>query len=99
MLDDNAITFLIGNAGTGKSFIAINKALSLLESGSHKKIVLLRPTSISEDEKIGYLSGDMQEKISPLIMPMTSIMNRLLGKVRTQQMIENEVVQGYSLGH
>lgn len=98
-IDNNPITFLNGSAGTGKTFIAVTKALSLIEKGSHKKIILISPATVPEEEELGFLSGDMKQKISPLILPMTTLIENIIGKERMEGMMEDDMLIGYSLAH
>ena len=68
MIKESTITFGVGPAGTGKTFLACHEALSELLSGEYDRIILTRPIVATED--IGFLPGDMNEKINPYLMPL-----------------------------
>ena len=68
-INNNTITFGIGAAGTGKTFLAVACAVSALEKGLVKKIILVRP-AIEAGEKLGFLPGDLAEKIDPYLQPL-----------------------------
>ena len=65
----NNIVFAIGPAGTGKTFLAVAKAVSALQKGSVKKIILSRP-AVEAGEKLGFLPGDLKEKVDPFLRPI-----------------------------
>lgn len=96
---NNYVSFLISNVGVGKTFLAIHYAIDQLLSKNVKQIIITRPATIDEDEQLGYLKGDMQEKISPLILPMRAEIEKLIGKEKTKKLMEEEKILGYSLAH
>ena len=69
LLNKKNIVFANGPAGTGKTFIAVAKALSLLQEGKVKKIILSRP-AVEAGEKLGFLPGDLKEKVDPFLRPI-----------------------------
>jgi len=69
LLNNNNIVFAIGPAGTGKTFLAVAKAVSCLQKGLIKKIILSRP-AVEAGEKLGYLPGDLKEKVDPFLRPI-----------------------------
>lgn len=95
----NPVSFLIGAVGTGKTRIAIEFALEELAKQNYNKIILLRSAQISPDEQLGFLSGDMQSKISPLVLPMTSMIQELVSKTCFTALMEDESVQPFSVAH
>lgn len=77
-LSENMITFVTGPAGCGKTFIAVIYALQQLAKGSIKRIILTRPMIEAAGEKMGYLPGDMVDKINPYLMPIFDTMMQVL---------------------
>lgn len=68
-IDDSALVFALGAAGTGKTYLAVSKAVEALEAGRVRRIVLSRP-AVEAGESLGFLPGDMQEKLSPYLRPL-----------------------------
>ncbi len=103
LIEEKPISMIIGSVGSGKTKLACMKALELLINNPklYKRIVFLRPTCISDTEQLGYLKGDMDEKIAPLILPMKAIYedDEVLGKMGYENMVKNGKIQPYSLGH
>ena len=69
LLNEKNIIFAIGPAGTGKTFLAVAKAVSALQSGRVNKIILSRP-AVEAGEKLGFLPGDLKEKVDPFLRPI-----------------------------
>ena len=86
------ITFGVGPAGTGKTFLAVMYAVSMLKEGSVKKIVLTRP-AVEAGESLGYLPGDLKEKIAPYLRPLYDALYDSLGVEATNALIEKEVIE------
>ena len=86
------ITFGIGPAGTGKTYLAVMYAVSLLKEGSVKKIILTRP-AVEAGESLGYLPGDLKEKIAPYLRPLYDALYDALGVETTKDLIEKEVIE------
>lgn len=84
-LRENTITLCVGPAGTGKTYVATYVALEALLSNQVDKIVLTRPIVATED--IGYLPGDMQEKIHPYIMPLYDALEAHLGVAKAKELL------------
>ena len=85
------LTLALGPAGTGKTYLAITSAVEALEEGRIDRIVLSRP-AIEAGESIGYLPGDMNEKMAPFLRPLYDALNdRLGGKRLKQLMIEGAI--------
>lgn len=99
MLQNNSINFLIGTVGSGKSHLAVHYALNQLLSKKIKQIVLIRPATVNSFEQLGFLKGDMQEKISPLVLPMKKIAEDLIGKIKFQELMDQEKIQPYALAY
>ncbi|MCK5748347.1 MAG: PhoH family protein, partial [Oricola sp.] len=68
-IDEAPLVFAIGAAGTGKTYLAIAKAVEALDSGAVRRIILSRP-AVEAGESLGFLPGDMEEKLSPYLRPL-----------------------------
>ena len=88
----NTITFGIGAAGTGKTFLAVACAVDALEKGLVKKIVLVRP-AIEAGEKLGFLPGDLAEKIDPYLQPLYDSLYECLGLENVNKLLEKKVIE------
>lgn len=86
------ITFGVGPAGTGKTYLAVMYAVSLLKEGSIKKIILTRP-AVEAGESLGYLPGDLKEKIAPYLRPLYDALYDALGVEQTKDLIEKEIIE------
>lgn len=99
VIDENIITFIIGSVGSGKTRIATTKALSLLETKKYKQIILLRSATIMAKEQIGFLKGDLSEKIQPLLLPMKASFEKVITKNQYEQMILEGKIFPYCLAY
>ena len=88
----NTITFGIGAAGTGKTFLAVACAVDALEQGVVKKIVLVRP-AIEAGEKLGFLPGDLAEKIDPYLQPLYDSLYECLGFENVNKLLEKNIIE------
>lgn len=88
----NDLVFGIGPAGTGKTFIAVVYAAKQLRKGSVKRIVLTRP-AVEAGESLGFLPGDLKEKVDPYLRPLYDGLNTVLGREQTQRLIERGVIE------
>lgn len=91
-IEDKALTFLIGPAGTGKSFLAVAAACELLKTGRMERLVIARP-AVEAGDSIGYLTGDLNQKMDPYVRPILDALDRFLGPdivktLRMQGLIE-----------
>ena len=86
------VTFGIGPAGTGKTFLAVVLAVQALRNGVVKRIVLTRP-AVEAGENLGFLPGDLQEKVDPYLRPVYDALYTILGKVATERMMERGVIE------
>lgn len=91
-LFNKEITFGVGPAGTGKTYLAVMYAVSLLKSGTVKKIILTRP-AVEAGESLGYLPGDLKEKIAPYLRPLYDALYDALGVEAATSLIEKEVIE------
>ncbi len=86
------IVFAIGPAGTGKTYLAIAMALSALKRGEVERIYVSRPV-VEAGENLGFLPGDLQEKIDPYIRPIFDALAYMIGKEKVQRMIDSGVLE------
>ena len=86
------IIFSLGPAGTGKTFLAVAVAVSQLISGKVNKIILSRP-AVEAGENLGFLPGDLKEKIDPYLIPLYDSLSELIGFEKMQKKIEDGIVE------
>ena len=91
-INTNTVTFGIGAAGTGKTFLAVACAVNALEKRLVKKIILARP-SIEAGEKLGFLPGDLAEKIDPYLQPLYDSLYECLGFETVNKLLEKKVIE------
>ncbi|MEK9783697.1 MAG: PhoH family protein [Opitutales bacterium] len=89
---NNDLVFGIGPAGTGKTFLAMIVALHALLEGEIEKIVLARP-AVEAGEALGFLPGDLEEKLLPYLRPLYDAMDEVLGPVEARKLVETGVVE------
>lgn len=90
--DRNDMVFATGPAGTGKTYLSIALAVKALKEKTAKKIILSRP-AVEAGEKLGFLPGDMKEKIDPYLQPLYDALEDMIPAVKLQDMIEKHVIQ------
>jgi len=86
------INFGIGDAGTGKTYIAVAAAIEALLSDKVQRIVLIRP-AVEAGEKLGFLPGDLSQKVDPYLRPLYDGLYEMLGIEKTTKLIEKEVIE------
>ena len=86
------INFGIGDAGTGKTYIAVAAAIEALLSEKVQRIVLIRP-AVEAGEKLGFLPGDLSQKVDPYLRPLYDGLYEMLGIEKTTKLIEKEVIE------
>lgn len=86
------INFGIGDAGTGKTYLAVAKAVEALLSDKVQRIVLIRP-AVEAGEKLGFLPGDLSQKVDPYLRPLYDGLYEMLGVEKTSKLIEKEVIE------
>uniref|UniRef100_A0A7C3RL50 PhoH-like protein n=1 Tax=Dictyoglomus thermophilum TaxID=14 RepID=A0A7C3RL50_DICTH len=91
-IEKNEIVIAKGPAGTGKSFLAIAMGISFLRNNIVKKIVLTRPV-VEAGEKLGFLPGDIQQKVDPYVRPLYDFLEELLGLERLLKYIERNMIE------
>jgi phosphate starvation-inducible protein PhoH len=88
----NDLIFGVGPAGTGKTYLAVAYAASLLEKGDVKRIILSRP-AVEAGEKLGFLPGDMKEKVDPYLRPLYDALYDVLPEDKVIGMIEKNIIE------
>jgi len=86
------LTFGIGPAGTGKTFLAVVLACQMLRDGQVKRVVLTRP-AVEAGENLGFLPGDLKEKVDPYLRPLYDGLHTVLGTEQTDRLIERGVIE------
>ena len=90
--DNNDMIFAVGPAGTGKTYLSIALAVKALKEKTIKKIVLSRP-AVEAGGKLGFLPGDMKDKIDPYLQPLYDALEDMLPQAKLQEMMEKHVIQ------
>lgn len=88
----NEIVFATGVAGTGKTYLAVAYAVSMLKSERVEKIILTRP-AVEAGESLGFLPGDMKEKVDPYLRPLYDALNEMLGLETVEKYVEKQVIE------
>lgn len=88
----NDMVFAVGPAGTGKTYLSIALAVKALKEKKAKKIILSRP-AVEAGEKLGFLPGDMKDKIDPYLQPLYDALEDMLPQVKLQDMMEKRIIQ------
>ena len=88
----NDMVFAVGPAGTGKTYLSIALAVKALKEKTAKKIILSRP-AVEAGEKLGFLPGDMKDKIDPYLQPLYDALEDMLPQAKLQDMMEKHVIQ------
>ncbi len=88
----NTITFGIGPAGTGKTYLAVALAAFYLKNRNVERIILTRP-AVEAGEKLGYLPGDLQEKVDPYLRPLYDALNDMFGQDQVQRFMAQGVIE------
>ncbi|MCY3035933.1 PhoH family protein [Aerococcus sp. JJEM-2022c] len=88
----NPLTFGIGPAGTGKTFLAVVMAVSALKKGQVKRIILTRP-AVEAGESLGFLPGDLKEKVDPYLRPIYDALYTIYGADHTERLLERGVIE------
>ncbi|WP_100331607.1 PhoH family protein [Bacillus xiapuensis] len=86
------LVFGIGPAGTGKTYLAVVMAVHALKKGEVKRIILTRP-AVEAGESLGFLPGDLKEKVDPYLRPLYDALHDVLGAEHTQRLIERGVIE------
>ena len=89
---NHGVVFGIGPAGTGKTFLAVTLAVTALKRGQVKRIILTRP-AVEAGESLGFLPGDLKEKVDPYLRPVYDALYQILGKEQTSRLMEREIIE------
>tara|TARA_B100001123_G_C15200517_1_gene983159 strand:- start:388 stop:1332 length:945 start_codon:yes stop_codon:yes gene_type:complete len=92
LLNNKSIVFSIGPAGTGKTYLAVAKAISYLQKGIIKKIILSRP-AVEAGEKLGFLPGDLKEKVDPFLRPIYDALYEMMHFDQVEKKINNGTIE------
>ena len=92
LLNKKNIVFAIGPAGTGKTFLAVAKAVAALQKGVVKKIILSRP-AVEAGEKLGFLPGDLKEKVDPFLRPIYDALYDMMPFDQVEKKIANGIIE------
>ena len=90
--ENNDMVFAVGPAGTGKTYLSIALAVKALKEKTAKKIILSRP-AVEAGEKLGFLPGDMKEKIDPYLQPLYDALEDMIPAVKLQDLMEKHIIQ------
>lgn len=88
----NDIVFASGVAGTGKTYLAVAYAASLLKKGEINKLILTRP-AVEAGESLGFLPGDLKEKVDPYLRPLYDALYDMLGNEQVEKLLEKEIIE------
>ncbi len=91
-IEKNTLIFGIGPAGTGKTYLAVLIGIKKLREGSVKQIILTRP-AVEAGENLGFLPGDLMEKVDPYIRPLYDALYEILGVKQTDELIEKGIIE------
>ncbi len=96
-IKDYSLTIAIGPAGTGKTYLAVASAVEALEKGDIERIILSRP-AMEAGESLGYLPGDLQEKMAPYLRPLYDSLGDRMGGKRVRQLLEDGTIEIAPIG-
>jgi len=86
------LTFCVGPAGTGKTYLAVAVAVSMFKRNRIKRLVLVRP-AVEAGEKLGYLPGDMQAKVNPYLRPLFDAMHDMMSFDQIKRFMQNDIIE------
>jgi len=95
-IQDHDITFAIGPAGTGKTYLAVASAVDALERDVVERIILVRP-AVEAGERLGFLPGDMAQKVDPYLRPLYDALYDLMGLAKTSKLFERGTIEAAPL--
>jgi phosphate starvation-inducible PhoH-like protein len=91
-IENSPLTLALGPAGTGKTYLAISAAVEALEAGTVARILLSRP-AVEAGENLGFLPGDMRDKLDPYLRPLYDALNDRLGNKRLRQYLDDGTIE------
>ena len=92
-LRENTVTLCIGPAGTGKTYLAVAQAVADLKDGKVERIIMSRPAIEAGEERLGFLPGDLSQKVDPYLRPLYDALNDILGVESVQKYLERGVIE------
>ena len=95
---EHDLTICVGPAGTGKTYLAVGMAVSLLRSGETKKIVLVRP-AVEAGERLGFLPGDIVAKVNPYLRPLFDSLNDMMEPEAVKRYMDNDIIEVVPLAY
>jgi phosphate starvation-inducible PhoH-like protein len=95
---ENDMTLCVGPAGTGKTYLGVGMAVSLLRSGQVKKIVLVRP-AVEAGERLGFLPGDIVAKVNPYLRPLFDSLNDMMEPEAVKRYMDNDIIEVVPLAY
>jgi phosphate starvation-inducible PhoH-like protein len=95
---EHDLVFCLGPAGTGKTYLAVALAVSMLKNGKIKRLVLVRP-AVEAGEKLGYLPGDLQAKVNPYLRPLFDAMHDMMTFDQIKRFMQNDVIEVIPLAY
>jgi phosphate starvation-inducible PhoH-like protein len=99
LINENTITICSGRAGTGKTFIACAQALKLLKTEKYKKILLVKSVTELEGESVGFLKGNLEEKMFPHTLSFLDNFYKIIGEENTKKMVEMGFIEVLPLAY
>lgn len=91
-IDDHDLILAVGPAGTGKTYLAVAKAIEMFEKGEVQRLVFVRP-AVEAGEKLGFLPGDLVEKVLPYLRPIYDALYEMMGFKEAQKLIQSDVIE------
>lgn len=91
-IEQNDLTLTVGPAGTGKTYLAVAKAVELFEKGEVQRMIFVRP-AVEAGEKLGFLPGDLVEKVLPYLRPIYDALYEMVGFKEAQKLIQSDVIE------
>lgn len=91
-IEEHDLVFGIGPAGTGKTYLAVVKAVQALKQGRVRRIILTRP-AVEAGESLGFLPGDLKEKVDPYLRPLYDALHDVLGQEQAGRLVEKEIIE------
>jgi phosphate starvation-inducible PhoH-like protein len=91
-IEESDVVFGIGAAGTGKTFLAITMAVRALKKGEVHRIILTRP-AVEAGENLGFLPGDLKEKVDPYLRPVYDALHAIMGKEQTERLVDRGIIE------
>lgn len=92
-LNENTVTLCIGPAGTGKTYLAVAQAVADLKAGKVERIIMSRPAIEAGEERLGFLPGDLSQKVDPYLRPLYDALNDMLGAESVQKYLERGTIE------